>query len=87
MEPLDHTLRDSMGIDPTDHITTLDAVRRSFELSKCDVIACTHTCLPYAQRISRRAVPKASEMVDGEALDGDEGFVIINNGASGVLST
>lgn len=90
MEPLDHSLRESLGISPNEHVTTEETVRRAFALSQCDVIACTHTCLPFAQRFSTSEVKRTAMLprTDPNGLNiGEEdagGNVLINNGAAGM---
>ena len=90
MEPLDHSLRDSLGIPANKHVTTKDAVRRSFALSQCDVIACSHTCLPFAQRFDTSEVKRTATLPrsdpTGLMIGEDDGGsnVLINNGAAGM---
>jgi hypothetical protein len=70
MQPVDPQLQAVFECEKIDgfEFTTLAQMQHYFHEAATDVLACTHTCLPFAQRFDCDGAPKA----------------LINNGSAGM---
>ena len=99
MPPADAALRARLGCDEEESgkVTPLDRIYQWFREADVDVFACTHTCLPYAQRFPGAGRLQSTSRQggtwrrggagvasgDGETSERGDG-VIFNNGSAGM---
>lgn len=67
LEPLDYNLREKLKV-PTTMVTSKKQIIELFEEMEVNAIACTHTCLPFAQ----------------DFIIENKKYLIINNGSAGM---
>ena len=76
MLPPDSKLLAALGIQAKnmDNVTSHATIKAAFEAIDTDIIACTHTCLPFAQDF-----PRCSDATE-------QRIVLINNGSAGMAN-
>ena len=81
MSPPDAALRAALGCSH-EAVTSRSQVEDWFRQAEVDVFACTHTCLPYAQRFVGAGRPRGGGAGGVERGDG----LIFNNGSAGMAN-
>ena len=87
--PQSKRLRDLMGVNEGENIeiTTEEKISSWIAESNADIIACTHTCLPFALDVSRSKSNSKIVSIDSDSVrnEGCRG-IVINNGSAGMAN-